>query len=210
LASASGDSTVRVWDVESGECLAVLAGHGVAVNSVAYAPDGKRLASAAHDNTVRVWDVENGECLTVLTGHKKTVNSVAYAPDGQRLASASYDGTVRVWDVESGECLTIMKGHTDWVNSVAYAPDGQQLSSASWDGSLRKWDITSGSEIHQTHFFKGGAWVTLDVENNSIVQVAGNAWRWIGWSGIDQATGCLERWPAEIYGPLPEWQSNKN
>jgi len=37
-------------------------------------------------------------------------------------------------------------------------------------------------------------------------RVSGGAWRWLGWSGIDPATGRMERWPAEMFGPLPEWK----
>ena len=45
LASASFDSTVRLWDVERGDCLHTLTRHKEPVYSVAFSPDGKYLAS---------------------------------------------------------------------------------------------------------------------------------------------------------------------
>ena len=54
LASCSHDKTVRIWDVETGECVQVLTGHGDWVMGVAALPDG-RLASSS-DKTVRLWD----------------------------------------------------------------------------------------------------------------------------------------------------------
>ena len=57
LASGADDSTVRIWDLESGESR-VLRGHEGEVTSVAYSPDGRHLASGADDIIVRVWDVE--------------------------------------------------------------------------------------------------------------------------------------------------------
>ena len=55
LASCSDDKTVRIWDLDTGECVQVLTGHGDCVNGVVALPDG-RLASCSSDKTVRLWD----------------------------------------------------------------------------------------------------------------------------------------------------------
>ncbi len=52
LASASGDRTVILWDVDSRKPLATLEGHKAEVSSVAFSTDGHRLASAGFDQTV--------------------------------------------------------------------------------------------------------------------------------------------------------------
>jgi WD40 repeat protein len=57
LALAGADGAVRVWDVLTGQELAVLTGHRVAVNALAFAPGGKALASASDDTTALIWDV---------------------------------------------------------------------------------------------------------------------------------------------------------
>ena len=67
--SGSRDKTVRVWDLESGECLKVLKGHTNSVRSVALTPDGRKGISGGEDKTVRVWDLESRVCLKVLEGH---------------------------------------------------------------------------------------------------------------------------------------------
>ncbi|HEX2492022.1 MAG TPA: hypothetical protein VHR27_21635, partial [Blastocatellia bacterium] len=56
LASGSSDSTVKLWDVGSGQELATFKGHGRSVVfSVTFSPDGKRLASGSQDRTVKLW-----------------------------------------------------------------------------------------------------------------------------------------------------------
>jgi WD40 repeat protein len=55
--SASEDSTLRVWNLESGKCQQVLAGHTSAVSAVVLTGDGRAI-SAAWDNTLRVWNLE--------------------------------------------------------------------------------------------------------------------------------------------------------
>ena len=67
------DETVRVWDVETGECLKVMQGHTYVV-SVALSGDGKRVVSGSRDRRC-AWDVETGECLEVMEGHTMPVFS---------------------------------------------------------------------------------------------------------------------------------------
>src|SRR3989440_6427099 len=66
LASASNDSTVKIWDARSGKCLQTLEGHSDSVNSVAFSHDLTRLASAGIVSMVAFWDSRSGQCLQEL------------------------------------------------------------------------------------------------------------------------------------------------
>ena len=70
IVSASRDTTVKIWDVESGKCQRTLEGHSDSVYACDFAPHGKTLVSASQDKTVKIWDVESGTCLTTLEGHR--------------------------------------------------------------------------------------------------------------------------------------------
>ncbi len=140
IISASGDGTVRIWDVQNGVELNVLRGHNDWVTSATCSVDGERIASGSRDNTVRVWNMRSGAELLVLRGHEDDVDCVAFALDGQRIVSGSKDGTVRVWDARSGAGLFVLCGHEGDVNCVAFAPDGERIVSGSWDNTLRMWD----------------------------------------------------------------------
>jgi WD40 repeat protein len=149
--SGSSDNTVRVWDTESGQCLATLEGHTDEVNGVALTGDGRRAVSGSDDHTVRVWDTESGQCLATLEGHTASVFSVALTGDGRRAVSGSSDQTVRVWDTESGECLAMLEGHADRVRSVALTGDGRRAVSGSDDHTVRVWDTESGECLATLH-----------------------------------------------------------
>jgi WD40 repeat protein len=57
LAAASGDSTIGLWRVDTGEFLGSLVGHTRGVTSVAFHPDGHFLASGGLDGVLRIWGV---------------------------------------------------------------------------------------------------------------------------------------------------------
>jgi WD40 repeat protein len=153
--SASGDGTLRLWDLESGESLLIFEGHTDGVTGAAISPDGKHAVSASADKTLRLWDLQSGECLRSFKGHTDRVETVAISKDGRYVISGSADKTLRVWDLKCGECLHTFEGHTNTVTGVAITPDGSQAVSVSWDGTLRTWDLQSNLSLSviETHIW---------------------------------------------------------
>lgn len=134
MASGSDDETVRVWDVQTGQCQHKLEGHSAGISSVVFSPNGSRVASGSYDKTIRVWDVQTDQCEHTLKGHSSWVSSVVFSPDGSRVASGSDDWTVRVWDVaRSAELLCYDSGTNHQIinfsdDSTRIAVNGSLLS----------------------------------------------------------------------------------
>ena len=62
LASGSLDSTGKIWEVDTGACVATLDGHEDGVSSLA-ALDGGLLASGSVDRTIKIWDFALSDVL---------------------------------------------------------------------------------------------------------------------------------------------------
>ncbi|KAH8822184.1 hypothetical protein DL96DRAFT_1748244 [Flagelloscypha sp. PMI_526] len=149
IVSGSDDTTICIWEAESGQKIRQLEGHSGCVNSVAFSSDGRRIVSGSSDVSVRIWDVESSKELRRLNGHNGSVNSIAFSPDGRYIVSGSDDRTVCIWDAESGKLLRQLKGHKDCVRSVSFSPSGNCIVSGSWDCVVRIWDAESGQELRQ-------------------------------------------------------------
>ena len=144
-------STLRLWDGETGEKIAILKGHKGPIIACAFSPDGRRIVSGSDDRTLRLWDGKTGEKIAVLKGHKGAVLACAFSPDGTRIVSGSSDGTIRLWDAATSAELTVLQGHADPIGICAYSPDGARIVSGSDDGTLSLWSAETGEKIAVLH-----------------------------------------------------------
>ena len=72
VVSGSLDTSIRVWDVETGSCKHALMGHQSLTSGMELKDN--ILVSGNADSTVKVWDITNGQCLQTLSGN--TVSSL--------------------------------------------------------------------------------------------------------------------------------------
>lgn len=124
---------VRLWDLETGQCLKTLEGVG-RVKALVATLDGCQVVSRNSENIVHLWNSETGERLRTLEGHSCSLNvrAVAITPDGRRAILGSYDNSVRLWDLETGQCLETLKVHSQeergGIGAVGVTADGRQAS----------------------------------------------------------------------------------
>ena len=145
ILSASFDTTIKEWDLETGECLRTFTGHTDSVNSAIYSPDGQKILSASKDTTIKEWDRKKEECLCTFAGHSTSILSAIYSPDGQKILSASRNA-IKEWDRETGECLHTFRSPSASILSAIYSPDGQKILSASRN-VIKEWDRTTGKRL---------------------------------------------------------------
>ncbi|KAI9030913.1 WD40-repeat-containing domain protein [Phycomyces nitens] len=190
VASASGDSTIKIWSVKNAKasCTNTLTGHAGDVYSVKYHPNENHLVTGGYDKTVRLYDLVTGATVKSFLGHQLAVTKTIFNPLGNLVISGSKDNTIKFWDIVSGLCIRTISSHLGEVTSVEMNSSGTLLLSSSKDNSNRLWDVRmvrpirklKGHQNTSKNFVRAGF-----ADNNLIVGGSedGNVYIW------DQATG---------------------
>jgi WD40 repeat protein len=152
LLTSSFDSTIRLWNVETGKPVGKpLEANGL-ILTIAFSPDGHMLAAGTQGgtenapNTLRLWDTQTSQLVGDPIRVDSVVSATAFSPDGRTLATGSSDGTIRLWDVATHMQRGAPLGeHTSLVTNVTFNPDGTKLVSTGADQALRIWPIPKAS-----------------------------------------------------------------
>jgi F-box and WD-40 domain protein CDC4 len=91
------DATVRVWNLQTGQCQYALTGHTSLVGLLGLSPS--HLVSAAADSTLRIWDPDTGELRHTLAAHTGAIT--CFQHDEFKVLSGS-DGNLKMWNVRDG------------------------------------------------------------------------------------------------------------
>ncbi|CAG8462805.1 6138_t:CDS:10 [Diversispora eburnea] len=107
LATGSGDTTVRIWDINTDTPCYTCSGHNSWVLCISWSPDGKSLASGSMDKTVHLWDPETGKPI---------------------------DGTIRIWDTKLRRVLFTISQHTAAITCIKWGGNGLLYSASQGHG----------------------------------------------------------------------------
>lgn len=128
IMSCSADLTIKLWRMESGECVKTFTGHGKVVNDGDFHPSLFKmfsqitcLLSCSGDGTLRLWNTSDTSSVSTVLGHESAVYRCSFSPDGSTFVSCSEDHTVRTWNFPEGYNLFVFRAHSSPVTSVRYS-----------------------------------------------------------------------------------------
>ena len=118
IASASDDTTVRVWNIPSNieedvdEAAVTLTGHSKKVILVRWNPVASNvLSSVSYDNTIKIWDVECAVERASFNDHPETIQSFDWSYHGSKCLTYCKDKLVRLIDPRSARIAGEFAGH---------------------------------------------------------------------------------------------------
>lgn len=143
LASASGNGTVRIWDVDTDSdstdvSSKVLENDFDESVRVSWSPDGTTLATSDKAEGIIFWDTKTWDEV----GSLDTVAvDIEWSPDSSRLLAGVYDLTL--WDPKELRAVDTIPGDADLgaVLDIAWSPDGDNFVASGSEGSVALWDV---------------------------------------------------------------------
>jgi WD40 repeat protein len=114
--TSSSDTTAKLWDVGSGNCLMTFKGHDYRLISSVFSPDYEKVLTVSErDNTAKLWDVKSGNCVKTIKGHQRWKKNATFSSDYDKVLTALDSKDARLWDVRnpSGECVKLFGGIVD-------------------------------------------------------------------------------------------------
>jgi WD40 repeat protein len=170
ILATSSDSTVKLWNAETGALLRILAGHQGAVTTMVFTPDSRAIATGSLDKNIKLWSAVSGDLLGTLSQHVYPVRAIAFSSDLRTLFSVGAhgrgrkNGELKTWDV-AGKGEILQENTLDGIapGSANLAAQGRILASGN-DGawpSIRLWDPATAKFVRSTvPMYQSGVAVT--------------------------------------------------
>jgi WD40 repeat protein len=172
ITSSSNENTsIKVWDLETGEELCTIYNINQKIRKLCLTPDGSKLIlNWLGDKNIQVWDLEKRENIYTLSSQQSdlfpysegSISLLRITPDGKRLISSSNRtlhgmGTggeiITVWNLEDGELLLkILHNSFGFRFGFNITANNRQIIFCSGDG-ITILDLETGKYLY-TFFVK--------------------------------------------------------
>jgi translation initiation factor 3 subunit I len=154
LLSGAADSTVRLWEVETGKHLHTWKFERP-VRVVSFAPGDAQFFTITDQvmNTspvIEIFDLPKGDAkaprsnfstLRIETPHTHgAIYKALWGPKNETIITACVDGTIKVYETSEGNLVKTIQAHQKSVQYIQYDKWGTTFISASKDGYAKLWD----------------------------------------------------------------------
>lgn len=144
IATYNGDKSPKLWDAETGQLKATLAGHSDRVYALGFSKDGKLVFTLSSGMEVKLWDAETGQLRWTFGGGEDKLIGFALSPAGQIGVSTHPGKEPRLWDMTTGKVKVALPDRK--ATAAIFGPDGRTVVTARIGERhpVKLWDAETG------------------------------------------------------------------
>ncbi|ESO99514.1 hypothetical protein LOTGIDRAFT_231111 [Lottia gigantea] len=148
LVTASRDTTVKVWNIETGMFIRSLGGHTETITTVIIVQDNslieglevdaddKIIISGSTDCSFKLWSLHTGQLITSVYTYNP-ITSLVYSTN--LLVTASGGGKIELWDLNTSENINSIRNDEDAITCIT--AEKNLVYSSSEDGIIKVYEI---------------------------------------------------------------------
>lgn len=156
--SAGYDRYVKLWDTETGNCIARFTNRKVAY-CVKFNPDHDKqnlFVAGTSDKKIVCWDVRTKEIVQEYDRHLGAVNTITFVDDNRRFVSTSDDKSMRVWEWDIPvDMKYIADPSMHSMPAVTLSPNGKWLACQSMDNKIMIFSALNRFKLNRKKTFEG-------------------------------------------------------
>lgn len=155
--TCSNDKTIKLFDINSLDCIRTFIGHEKLVNDIDKISNEK-IVSCSFDCTIRIWNLnDKHQCLKIIHSYY-LISFVRVLSDKIIACACRYTSGIYIWNVETGICLNAFTNNVSNTISIIRLSN-EQIATGDTKGLIKIWDINNWGnkcfktiEAHTDHY----------------------------------------------------------
>ncbi|XP_042579058.1 WD repeat-containing protein 31 [Cyprinus carpio] len=171
LCTGSRDNSMRLWDIESGECLQKNTISRNLVTHLCWVPGCTSIVQTSEDKTIRVWDSRTWQVTNTFPAKQYIQTHCDISSNCYHLLSSSngFGGQgceATLWDLRQPGCkVAEYRGHLQTTACCVFVPPRPGcpalVASSSYDSSVKIWDQNTAACLYTLTLDGSGPLVSL-------------------------------------------------
>lgn len=139
--TGSYDSSIRDWDIGTGEYRRIVYKHGWGINCLEALPESGKLVFGSLNGAAGIVDADSGEQATVLNPHEGPVLAISISAEHGLVATGGGDGGVNIWSVKDWSLAEQHQNPYGPIWAMAFTSDAKQIYYAGLDDFVTLWQV---------------------------------------------------------------------
>ncbi|GAB1607600.1 pre-mRNA-processing factor 17-like [Argonauta hians] len=156
--SCAYDRYCKLWDTETGKCIAPFSSRKVPY-CVKFNPDEDKqnlFVAGTSDKKIVCWDIRSGDIMQEYDRHLGAVNTITFVDQNRRFVTTSDDKSLRVWEWDVPvDFKYIADPSMHSMPAVTLSPNGKWLACQSMDNKICIFNVLNRFKFMKKKMFTG-------------------------------------------------------